>query len=383
MRWLVVLIAIFSVMILADFYAFEDGILFTKSVSDGWVIPRGVRVISVDSDWWRIENSSEDWWKVVESSRLVYVGSELEKGNYTILSKSPMVFKNLDTGECFTQVSGIWFAFKCKTPGRKVLRVPDESDATLFASGGWRAVYRFDGSDLTFYVVVNTTIPINGDLYLVSGSYFEKKENVRPVYKSVALEAPGFPKSEKFSERRVYEIGNVEIPSGENTIKVFEGRSFETERVYFASFYVGSSSGWIYPRFAIEMENTRSNGLGYPMPDGIVYVFKDDVPVGSFEFEGAPEGGKLRIIENSVTDLRVKQTVLSSKKEKDGYVKTIRIDYENYGDDRTLTIKLYGRNLKYLGGDISPDETAYDFMVLRIDANSGKGSVTVTLKSAW
>ncbi len=383
MRLFVALMVVLATMIMADFYAFEDGILFTRSVTDGWVIPSGVKVISVDSDWWRIESSFGDWWKVVESSRLVYVGSELEKGNYTILSRSPVVFKNLDTGECFTKINEIWFAFVCKAPGKRVLRVPGESDATLFSSGGWKAVYRFDGSDLTFYAIVNTSVPISGDLYLVSGRYFERRENPRPVYKSMALEAPNFPKTEKLSERRVYEIGEVDLPSGENAVKVFESRVADTEKVYFASFYVGSSSGWVYPKFAIEMENTRSNGLGYPMPDGLVHVFKYDVPIGSFEFEGAPEGGNIRIIENSVTDMRVRETVLSSKKEKDGYVKTISIDYENYGDERTLTVKLYGRNLKYLSGDINPDEVADDFIVLKIDAENGKGSVKISLKSAW
>lgn len=384
MRWLVVFMIVLVSILMADFYAFEDGILFTKSVSDGWAVPNEVEVISVDSDWWRIEKPLNDWWKIVESSRLIYVGDKLEKGEYSILSRSPVVFKNLNMDECFIRINGVWFAFRCKTPGKSVLRVPSESMATLFASGGWKAIYRFDGLGLTFYAVVKTSVPVSGELYLVSGRYFEKKEeNARLVYKSMPLEAPNAPRTEKFSERRVYDIGDVDIPSGENTIKVFEGRVFETEKVYFVSFYIGLSSGWTYPRFAVEMENTRSNGLGYPMPDGLVHVFKNDIPIGSFEFEGAPEGGKLRIIENSVTDMRVKQTVLSSKKGKDGYTKIIRIDYENYGEERTLTVKLYGRNLKYLSGDIEPVEVADDFIVLKIDARNGKGSVTLNLRSAW
>ncbi len=95
MRWLVVFMIVLVSILMADFYAFEDGILFTKSVSDGWTVPNGVEVISVDSDWWRIEKPLNDWWKIVESSRLIYVGDKLEKGEYSILSRSPVVFKKL------------------------------------------------------------------------------------------------------------------------------------------------------------------------------------------------------------------------------------------------------------------------------------------------
>ncbi len=382
MKILALSVLFLPLLILADFYAFEDGILFSQDVSDGWIIPNGVKVISVDANWWRTESFGKSWWDVIENAKLEYVGKDLRSGKYTLLSKSPVVFKSALINECFTQIDGLWFSFQCKAPGKRILKIPEETTATLFSDGGWNAVYKFDDGILTFYALIKTSISMNGNLHLVSGKYFEAERSERSPFKALTSTENVKP-TQKTLERSVYDIGDVQLLEGENSIKVFEGRAIDQRRVYFASFSVGSSSDWIYPRFTVEIENTRDNGLGYPMPNGMVHVFKDGIPVGSFELEGSPAGGTIRILENEVFDLRVKQTVLSSKKEENGYLKKLKIDYENRGSERTVVIKIYGRNLKFMEGNLTPLEEADDFLTFKFDAQSGKSSFTLIVESSW
>ena len=369
---------LFAVLSFGEFFLFNDSLIYRTQVWDGWEIPSGARLIFVDSDSWAIEGGSKDWWDVVKRSKLERI-DDLPSLNYSLVSTNPFVLKSSE--KCYTKLQEVWFEFDCEEPTGKILRIDEKADAYVLVRGSWSAVYYLEDDDLSFFAKISTSVPIEGELYLVNGSYGRKK--FVPVLRA-AKSSPEFSgiTPMKVEERMVIRVGDVEVGAGESTIRVFEGRVREKEESYYANFIVSSSSGWVKPRYSITFENTRENGLGFPMPDGIVHVFSEGIPIGEFDLEGAPAGGKIRILENEVEDLRVRLRVLSSMKKDGRVLRKLRIEYENYGEERELEIKIFGKGMKFKGGDIAPSEEADDYLIFSFET-SGKGSFTVSVESDW
>ena len=374
---------IFAFLLLAtlsfsEFFLFNDSLIYETQVWDGWEVPNGAKLIFVDADSWSIEGGAKDWWDVIKRSKLEKI-DDLPSQDYSLVSTNPFVLKSSE--KCYTKLQSVWFEFVCEEPSGKILRMDGKADAYVLVRGSWSAVYHLEDDDLSFFAKVSTNVPIKGELYLINGSY-ERKKFV-PVLRA-AKSAPEFSgiAPVKVEERMVIRVGEAEIGKGESAVRVFEGRIREKEESYYAKFVVSSSSGWVKPRYSVSFENTRENGLGFPMPDGIVHVFSEGIPVGEFDLEGAPVGGKIRILENEVEDLRVRVRVLSSMKKEGKVLRKLRIEYENYGEERKLELKITGRGMKFEGGDIAPSEEADDYLVFSFEA-SGKGSFNVSVESDW
>jgi hypothetical protein len=378
MKRILAFLFVIPVVIFGEFFMFNDGMVYSTSVWDGWEIPEGVSVIYVDSDSWSVEKRAQNWWEILQKAKLDYVGN-LPRGEYTLLSRNPAIFKSGPS--CFAQLENEWFEFECSIPSKDLLRVSGKAEAFLHAEGGWEPFYILQDDDLTFFAKIISSVPISGGLFLISGDY-SKRKNVVALVRAAKMSEESGMETRKVQERRIFEVGEVNIPSGETTLKVFEGRVFNKKPVYFLSFYGGSSSDWMKPFYTVEIENTRSNGLGYPMPDGKVSAFEKGIPIGLFDLLGAPVGGKIRILESEVEDLRLRLVILSSMKRGEVVLKKARIDFENYGGDREVKVKITGKKMKFVGGDITPVEETDDYLVFTFSA-SGKGNVNINFENAW
>ncbi len=392
MRRLISCLILVSTLIFAgEAFFFQDVVVYETEVEDGYVLPDGVDVITTDADSWWIEDRKVNWNDIIRSSKLELV-DELPKGFYTLVNLNPPVLKRESDYFVFLSSAQRWFRFK---PGKiesgRILRAPDVSEAILVGPGTWKARYTFtDEKELTLNVFVRSPLMDEANVSLVTGN-FRKVE--RPILRSTRapVKMEGFKMEvEKVYERKVYSIGEIEGIKKGVWKKVFEGFVSDVKRFYTFSF--GVNSGNIFhakTRLVLEMENTAENGLGFPLPDGEVVIFKTSngrtVPVGTYEVEGANVGGVWRILEDETRDVTVNVKTISSRKNPMGkIVRKIEVEVENYKEDSvTVKITVLGRMMKLLSSDITPSEESANGIVFEFDVNPGTESFKFEIESRW
>ncbi len=364
-------------------FFFQDGVVFERDVSDMWKIPEGVDVLNVDADWWKVEESDFNWTNLLKSSELERCENPWDFGKLRILSMDPLVLSN--GKKCFSYLSspGIWVSFDCpKMVQGKFLRVSSTSKALLFSEGGWRAIYELRDRELKFSAELSTRTPLADRFYLITGKF--KGISEAPVYraleKSMATGAP----VKKVAQRKVYEIGELSVPAGKTVEKLFSGTVKEIDEMFYSALSVRSSTDWTKARYTLVIENSEENGLGYPMPDGIVYVFEKGVPIGEFKLEGAQIGEKLRIVENESDEVKVKMTVSSSFRKEGKVLRNLVLSIRNLsGNDVKVLVKLLGSGMELLGTEITPLEKADDYITFKLRVPEGEKSFKISIKNDY
>ncbi len=406
----VIVFWIFASTLAINLYVFEDATLFWKELSDGYELPEDVNVTFVDGASWWVEEKKvpQDWIQVLKEVTLYpaekfdfekYFSKDLvemikNESKVKIVNFNPMILHfpgtnlyKVNLGE--TDTSSGWYYFFWDNVEKRILHLSQKSDVLLSCPGNWKAVYTFaDERELSLTVKIKSLCVDEGYVYLVTGKMYEKgrvAEDVLKVTKSVS----SAPVVEEAYERKIYEIGDVKgLISGTN-YKVFDALIRQVEKVYEITLPITRSVPYQKTLYTLRIENSRSNGLGFPLPDGEVIVFKTvgggSVPIGNFIVKGAVENGTVKIIENKSSDVLVKLSLLSSKKIDDRtYRKELKVEIRNYKDDEVkVEIVITGSMLNYVDGDFDPEEATSDYLRFLLDVESGVTTFKVVVDTSW
>ena len=92
-------------------------------------------------------------------------------------------------------------------------------------------------------------------------------------------------------EKSFYAAGEVSNLNDSPTVLLLSSSIKNAEKVYEFNFYTTrSKSRFVSSIYTIYMKNTKENGLGLTLPDGDVYIFKDEkgtlFPLGKFTLHG-------------------------------------------------------------------------------------------------
>ncbi|MCD6100238.1 MAG: DUF4139 domain-containing protein [Candidatus Marinimicrobia bacterium] len=177
---------------------------------------------------------------------------------------------------------------------------------------------------------------VAGDINLAPRREKARGEQIVTFAAEVRPEA-GFRERGLF-EYHLYELGRpVDIKDREiKQISLFDEVEIRGEKVFrFMNNlnYQGEKPLSVLYRIA----NTKENGLGIPLPEGVVRVFKEDIDesmqfVGSDRIEHTSNGDTLEIVVGRAFDVRGVRTILERRQER--------------GKSETYTVKLEVRNRK-------------------------------------
>ncbi len=379
---LVVILSLLSTLSLGGIFFFQDGVLFERDVEDMWKIPEGVEVLSVDAEWWKVQKQELDWTDVLRNSKLTRCENPWDFGDMNLLSESPLILSNGEKCFYFLESPGIWVMFDCpKVSLGRFLRVPKTSKALIFSRGGWKAMYKLEDGEITFSAELATEVPLSGDFNLVSGRFGKRQE---PIYRAEKVAAVAPVVVEKVSQRRIYHIGKLSVPSGRTVMRLFVGKPKEIDEIFLVVLPINSSTDWLKTRYTLVMENTKENGLGYPMPDGVVYAFEKGIPLGAFSLEGAQIGEKLKILENESEDVKVKLLVSSSKRRDGGVLRRLVLNLKNLSDKKVkVSVNLVGSKMELVESEIEPIEKAGDHMIFEIELSPGERRFELVIRSEY
>lgn len=180
---------------------------------------------------------------------------------------------------------------------------------------------------------------VAGDVNLAPPTRRMPRERV-PTFAAEAKPEAGFKERELF-EYHLYELGRpVDIKDREiKQISLFDEVKVGGEKIFS---FVNSSGQQGERALSVlyRIPNVEGNGLGIPLPEGIVRVFKEDIDgsmqfVGSDRIDHTSRGDTLKIEVGRAFDVKGIRTILDRHREK--------------GKSETYTVKLEVRNRKKEG----------------------------------
>jgi len=192
------------------------------------------------------------------------------------------------------------------------------------------------------------------DLQLVAGAVRRVTPQPMPMAKGAAMErmdlaqAPGFTE-ESFFEYHLYTLGRPTTLADKETkqVALFEPADARVAKRYESNPQRDAQK----VRIVLETENSAANGLGMPLPEGIVRVFKRD-PRGRMQFIGedrinhTPRDEKLRVFIGYAFDIVAERTQLELRRLSErAYETDIQIEVRNRKDEPVTVIvqeDLYG-----------------------------------------
>lgn len=259
--------------------------------------------------------------------------------------------KNLTTGEITTQqfirthvielsyfVRGISWQTMYRLESLKILKSVDSEDMNAFKFSSWVVITNKSGNRLPYRKAKIKLVA--GDVHRAGGRFFALGEGKAP--------------SGQFEERKFFEYHTYTLDKyvtlGHDEIKIIP---------------LSSSSKFLHPekKFIFECQhsnkvqiwlsflNSEENGLGIPLPAGIVQVFKQDTDgqlefIGEDQIDHTPKDEKISLYIGNAFDI-VGERVVTDRKQIDArtWEESIKITLKNHKDeDITITAieRLYG-----------------------------------------
>lgn len=231
----------------------------------------------------------------------------------------------------------------------------------------WRADYtvtvnaKGDRAALEAWATISNTSGrgfTSSSLKLVAGDVMQAGMGNRPRYAKEAMlmesdmaAAPPQPAEEQFSQYHVYNVGRlVTLPeSGMKQLSLFSSPDVGIKQELVSRFHggIGQRSGKVRQSVesSLTMSNTAKNGLGRPLPGGLVRVFMptkdgDQLLAGESHIGHIGDGGEVKLSLGRAFDVTVERSQTTYKKlGKNAFEMGWRIEVRN-GKDQPQSLKL-------------------------------------------
>ncbi|MCQ1535036.1 DUF4139 domain-containing protein [Methanosarcina sp. KYL-1] len=241
---------------------------------------------------------------------------EQEGGNVVVL-QDVMKVEVPDTSGLSTKPSLIWQLYSPVTGKRELL--------VSYLTGGmsWRADYTLKSNaddtraDIASLVSIDNRAGVafeDASIKLVSGE-INRVSAPRPVYEYAEEAAAEAPMEEPFTEAAFFEyhLYTLERPATLKNNQAKQISLFSASSVPVKKELIFDSSRGDKVRVFLSLPNSKENGLGMPLPRGIVKVYKTGAGgdlqfLGEDMIEHTPEGGELKVAVGSSFDVTATRT---------------------------------------------------------------------------
>ncbi len=177
-------------------------------------------------------------------------------------------------------------------------------------------------SNSTGYEYKNSHIKlVAGDLNLNSGGAIHESMYAR-AKSDIAVQAPNAMSQRTFSDYHVYDLDRV-VDLGINAkkqIRLFKEKTFPIKKEYVFNDRMmgGAGKGKIAINVRLTFENSKSNGLGIPLPSGTFNIYKKDgnnlVLLGQDAISSTPENEKVTLNVGRAFDVEGTQKLAEVRK---------------------------------------------------------------------
>ncbi len=393
MKRLTVLFLVFTAaLILAEtVYIFKDATVFWKEIKSDYILDNGQRLVYAEGGNWYLERENANWEDVLKKASLQPV-KDLPQESLKLISTAPLILKS-EEGTHYVYMQSIkkWFSFSWNGSFETVLKVSSPLEALIACPGKWNAIYSLKNEkELSLTIKAFSACKDTGDVYVVTGNLQGEKTVEINIRSTKALSAaPPAPSALRAYERKVYKVGSMTGLNRGAGREIFKTGVKQIERVYLLEFPISGSSPFKEALYSLRFENTSKNGLGFPLPDGEVMVFKnvdgEYIPVGKFVFKGCDVGDFAQILENKTNSVLGSLTLLKNRKiSQDRFSRTLKVILKNLKKERVkVMVTLTGNMMELISSEIKPITSSSDKIVFMIDLKPGKMEFQLTLESGW
>ena len=348
---------------------------------------------------------------VDQEIRLVMKEGEIFSGQLLSASQSDIILKNKDGGIQIVRGDQVQHFDFPKLPEGLLTRPTliwmvenqgpkqQKTEVSYLTDGvNWHAEYvavtdaEDKSIDLSGWVSVNNqsgTTYENAKLKLVAGDVHKVEPERRDLRKGtgLALEAAAAPQFEEkaFFEYHLYTLQRKTTLKNNQTkqVSLFPPARAKAQKIFL---YDGSRYGKKV-RVNLEFQNKKSDGLGIPLPEGKIRVYKEDVDgaqefIGEDRIEHTPVDEKVRVYLGNAFDIVGERTEKSQNKiSKRSWEQEIEISLRNHKKEAVDVVAV-----EHLWGDWTIQESSHPYT--KKDANTAEfkvkvpsdGEVTVTYR---
>ncbi len=337
---------------------------------------------------------------VDQEVRLVMKEGEIFSGQLLSASQSDIILKNKDGGIQIVRGDKVQHFDFPKLPEGLVTRPTlvwmvdnqgpkqQKTEVSYLTDGvDWHAEYvavtdaKDENIDLSGWVSVNNqsgTTYNNAKLKLVAGDVNKVEPERRDLKKGTGLmlEAAAAPQFEEkaFFEYHLYTLQRKTTLKNNQTkqVSLFPPARAKAQKIFL---YDGSRYGKNV-RVNIEFQNKKSDGLGIPLPEGKIRVYKEDVDgalefIGEDRIEHTPVDEKVRVYLGNAFDIVGERTEKSQNKiSKRSWEQAIEISLRNHKKEAVDIV-----TVEHLWGDWTIQESSHPYV--KKDANTAEFKVKV------
>jgi len=359
--------------------------------------PEGLRVMDVlhADEWFIVPGKRESWYEIMKNKKVKIV-KELDGLEGEVISLDPLVLKAENKAYLWNKIDKRWYIFEYETPvstpDTLVVKAEKTVEILYTTKGSWNVVYDMweDG-----YFTARVTLPAipvdEGNVFLISG--FFKKRDIREIFtvkRSAFIEEKekGIEEPMEIEETKVYSLGCLKGLSKGLGVSFGAGEIKKIENIYGFSFPVSSGSfGYRKTSFNKVARNTKENGLGFPIPSGVVRFHKkidnQDVIVSLGYVKDVPVGGDIVFSLGDSWDVRIKGELLKYEKYKTYAERMWKITIMNTKKEPVkVRIVVLGESLKLLNSSIECEKKA-DQLVFNLVVKPGEAYFDFKVQSRW
>ncbi len=317
---------------------FEDHVVYEMEVRSGDRIPLGVEIISGDFDSLTVSFTRVNWGDILSRSKLK-IAEEVPLRRTVLLNLDPPVVEDTERVTLYVYSKGEWFEI---IPPHDVFgEIEGEGRVDVRAPGTWKGVYRLEDRVLSLTVYVFSPFLQSATVFVSDG-------------------------------KRTLEIGEVQNINRGVWKRVFQSVVDFKE---YCRIRIGASSGIYRAERILEIENTRSNGLGWDLPDGKAIIEDPETGVISKEYNvhGSKEGGRLLV------DLGKCEGIYARSEFRGEDLRIVVVNSSGKLANLELIVETMGRILS--DSDPVPDRVSEDEIVFETEIDTGLNTFNLRFRS--